>query len=251
MRSVLLVGVGPIDNAQQLDWAGAEAARRHAAVRLVHAVKRPGRGEGSRWADMRAEAARGLLAAAADRIATHAPDVAVDTAVAVGSSAADALRAHSADAALIVLGSRGRTALGDVIAGATALTLVKRAPCELVVVRRDQSVSPGPAAGRVVVGVDGSDLSLQAVEFAFHQASLCGVGLLAVHAWSPPMVLGQGRPLYGHSAERERLRQQQLHTAWLSTSLAGCRECYPDVTAHQDLVERHPGEAPGRPLPRR
>jgi nucleotide-binding universal stress UspA family protein len=41
---------------------------------------------------------------------------------------------------------------------------------------------------RIVVGVDGSECSVDAFRFAIEEARLRGARVLAVHAWSPPHV---------------------------------------------------------------
>jgi nucleotide-binding universal stress UspA family protein len=51
---------------------------------------------------------------------------------------------------------------------------------------------PGTAAGRVVVGVDGSGPSQQALRWGAHLAAIFGVGLDAVTAWDFPVALGWG-----------------------------------------------------------
>ena len=59
--------------------------------------------------------------------------------------------------------------------------VVSHAKCPVVVVRADSSVNESTKYGPVVVGVDGSDVSQQATEYAFARASARGAELVAVH----------------------------------------------------------------------
>jgi nucleotide-binding universal stress UspA family protein len=85
----------------------------------------------------------------------------------------------------------------------------------------------------VLLGVDGSPANDPAVGFAFEEAALRGVPLLALHAWSHPVSTGPGdmQPLVYDdvevSAEENRV---------LAEALAGWHDKYPDVTIHRELV---------------
>jgi nucleotide-binding universal stress UspA family protein len=48
------------------------------------------------------------------------------------------------------------------------------------------------AAGRIVVGVDGSDCSKAALRWAMTQARLTGASIEAIHAWHAPGTSGAG-----------------------------------------------------------
>lgn len=78
------------------------------------------------------------------------------------------------------LGSFSGLLIGSVGVGVAA-----HAACPVVVVR-PRTTEQGPSAHRVVVGVDWSPQSEQAVAFAFEEASLRGVGLTAVNRWTAP-----------------------------------------------------------------
>jgi nucleotide-binding universal stress UspA family protein len=53
-------------------------------------------------------------------------------------------------------------------------------------------MTEGPGAGRVVVGVDGSQPSRQALRWGAHLAATFGAGLDAVTAWEFPATYGWG-----------------------------------------------------------
>lgn len=93
------------------------------------------------------------------------------------------LRDAGDDAAMIVIGSASLLAMDDLADGSTAMAVAVRASIPVVVVRPElPDAAPGPSAGRVVAGVDGTPLSEAAVEFAFAEARNHGCGVTLVHA---------------------------------------------------------------------
>lgn len=77
-------------------------------------------------------------------------------------------------------------------------------------------------AGPVVLGVDGSPDSDEAVNVAFAEAAQRRADLLAVHAWQPDKASPGTAP---ESAE-----------LLLAQAIAGRTEAYPDITVRRDLV---------------
>lgn len=96
----------------------------------------------------------------------------------LGSPAAE-LVAASRDADLLVVGSRGRGQFKDIILGSVSRALLLHAPCPVVVLPPDM---PEQTDGRVVVGIDGSELSRRALLIGATEARLRGGELHAVHA---------------------------------------------------------------------
>ena len=96
-------------------------------------------------------------------------------------SAAHMLCERSKTADMVVLGSRGRSELPGLRLGSVAWQVAGHACGRVVVVRggwRPANQPPGP----VVVGVDGSAVAPTAVAFAFEEAALRDVPLVAVCA---------------------------------------------------------------------
>lgn len=90
---------------------------------------------------------------------------------------------RSRDAELLVVGSRGRGAALSVLLGSVALHCATHADCPVVVVRPAAEPTDRPA--RVVVGVDGSVGSRQAVLAAVEEAARIGGSVEAVSSYQP------------------------------------------------------------------
>lgn len=101
------------------------------------------------------------------------------------------LLAESAGAEMLVLGAHGTGRAAPMLTGSVSLACAHGAGVPVVVVR-------GPAArwegGAVVVGVDGSPASLDALDWAVREAELRAARLRVVHVWTPPPVPADGRP---------------------------------------------------------
>ena len=98
-----------------------------------------------------------------------------------GGPAARVLCERSRDAEMVVVGSRGHSELPGLRLGSVSWQVAGHASGRVVVVRgpwRPANQSPGP----VVAGVDGSPAGRAAIAFAFEEAALRGVPLLAVCA---------------------------------------------------------------------
>lgn len=88
----------------------------------------------------------------------------------------------------------------------------------------------------VVVGVDGSPSSLDAVEVAAREAGLRGVDLLALHVWntrSERAYEGPGDPLNA-VVDIERLRQEEQRL--LDETVAPWQERHPRLVVERRLV---------------
>ena len=137
-----------------------------------------------------------------------------------------ALVNESRQAVLTVVGSPGREYLADALCGSVARRLAGHGHGCVVIVpgtparSRDTTDRVGP----VVVGVDGSAQVEAAIGFAFDEAAMRTVSLVAVHAWN------------GKAADVEERRV-------LAERLAGWAKKYPKVTATEVLVRGRPAPA--------
>jgi nucleotide-binding universal stress UspA family protein len=154
-----------------------------------------------------------------------APDLEINGAAPAGT-AAMALLEVARSAELVVVGARGLGGFRRLQLGSVSSQVATHAECPVVVTR--DSCRHRPASG-VVVGVDGSDSSDAAVEFAFEEASLRDIGLTAVHAFDMPDAAASHQPRQV-AAEGSRV---------LTDSLVGWQQKYPNVEVTARLVQGH------------
>lgn len=231
--------VGVDESAAALDaarWAGAEAARRHCPLRVVHAFNLPAMagypefsGGTEELQDAMRRAGQELVERTATDLRERDPDLVVTTRV-VYERTAVALRAESAGAELTVVGSGGESRVGGAFLGSVTLAMASTALSPVAVVHLgDRARTTGP----VVVGVDGTATSEAAIAFAVQSAAIRGTEVVAVHAWHDVVVAGSHRwqnPLL----DPERLREQEQEL--LAERVAGWAEKYPDVPIRRVLA---------------
>lgn len=102
--------------------------------------------------------------------------------LAAGGPPAGVLCEHSGTADMVVVGARGHGRLGGLLLGSVSLQVAAHARGRVVVVRGHWQPAAGYVPGPVVAGVDGSAASQAAARFAFEEAALREVPLLAVCA---------------------------------------------------------------------
>lgn len=229
----VLVGVdGSNEALQAVGWAAAEAARRQAPLRLVHAFAWVAESDlvsltgGTAVRDELIGRARGYLDAAAATARRLEPGLTVQQEVVFGFPA-EVLAAEARGAGLLVLGDRGLSRIEGVLVGSTAAALAVHAPCPVVVVRGAEVVGEASRTRPVVVGVDDSSSSEEAIAFAFEAAAARSVPLVAVHAY--PMVVGD--PMLGGLVERAAVAEHENRR--LAAHLAAWIEKFPGVTVRQ------------------
>ncbi|WP_213456966.1 universal stress protein [Rhizomonospora bruguierae] len=219
-----------------LAWALDEAERSGAPVRLVHAFEwvasvTPLAPAVPVWPDpdARADAESVLANAVEDAAATH-PGVTVTTSVHSGA-AAPLLIDLSAQARLVVLGSRGHGGFGELLVGSTTVNVTAHAHSPVVVVRG------GSGTGHVIAGVDHSEQSHLALDFAAEQAAARGVPLHVLRAWTPPSPRRSvGDP---DAVERDLAAER----AAVEQLVAPYRSKYPQVTITVEVVADRPARA--------
>ncbi|MFB9238327.1 universal stress protein [Plantactinospora siamensis] len=225
--AAVVVGVdGSADARRAIELAAAEAHRRHRSIRVVHAFLWPmlhvdvdPPPEGPPEAGLRRQADRILQAALAETRAA-VDGVPVEGEVVDGQPAAVLCR-ESRDASLVVVGDRGLGGFGSLLVGSIALQTASYASCPVLVARGAEH--PG---GPVVVGVDGSATSQQALAVAAEEAALRGAELRAVHAFRHPRSNGPGdmMPLV---YDTESLRAEEDRR--LAEAVADWQDRYPEV----------------------
>ncbi|TDC28793.1 universal stress protein [Micromonospora sp. 15K316] len=237
----VVVGVDGSDSAlDAVRVAAREAEQRRRPLRVVHAFSWPltaaelgptplaGQAEG-----LRGEAEE-FVAQALAEARKVTPDVPT-SGVVVDGSATRVLLDEARDAALVVLGHRGLGGFAELLVGSVAVQVSARAQCPVLVVRGEPR-----ADGPVVVGVDGSELSTEAVGFAFEEASRRGTSLVAVHAWLNPVAFLPGE-VSAVTVDPSTFAEEEARV--LAESVAGHGERYPDVSVRHELVHGSPAQA--------
>jgi nucleotide-binding universal stress UspA family protein len=133
----------------------------------------------------------------------------------------------------VVVGSRGFRAVPAFLLGATSLEVAAHAACPAVVVREGADAH----TGRVVVGVDGTPRSSDAIAYAFAYASAHDVSLTVLHAFQVEYVAGVISEL---SAADSNARLAQEELALTSETVSGWGEKYPDVHVDTVTIRDHP-----------
>ncbi|NUT46145.1 MAG: universal stress protein [Saccharothrix sp.] len=236
MSGPIVVGVdGSRSALAAVRWAAEEAVRRGAPLKLVHAYLVPARNvpgmsgrevrqafeeQGVRWLDQAAHTVRDLV-----------PDLRTSV---MAELPVAAMIAESRTAGLVVLGSQGLGGFVGMLIGSVAVAVVAHGVCPVVVVRGEL-----PAAGPVVVGVDGSPAAEEAIGFAFAEASTRRTTLVALLAWT--VLLADTPYATRLKVDWDEVERQQEQL--LAQRLAGWQEKYPDVDVERRVVRERASRA--------
>ncbi|MEP6934641.1 MAG: universal stress protein [Nitrospirota bacterium] len=165
--------------------------------------------------------------------------IAVTTRVATGIPSEEVITAARAeDSDLIVVGTRGKTGLAHVLLGSTAERVIRGAPCPVLTVRtesedkEDTSVLSKPITlERILVPVDFSDCSLDALGYAAMVAQQAKASLLLLHVLEPvsyglDFTLGQSTARHADAATwtkrlEELVSSHQRPTMQVESQLRG------------------------------
>lgn len=169
-----------------------------------------------------------------------APEIKIGHTVAEGSPI-DMLLEMSHDVTMIVMGSRGMGGLSGMVMGSVSASVVSHANCPVVVVREDNAVTESTKYGPVVVGVDGSEVSQKATEYAFAEAEARGAELVAIHTWMDMQVQASLAGLSAAQAEWSEVEREQGEL--LNERLAPLVEKYPDVKVKKMIARDRPVRA--------
>ncbi|MDA8368890.1 MAG: universal stress protein [Nocardiopsaceae bacterium] len=245
----VIVGVDGSDSSRYaLEWSANQASIRGLGVRIVTAVWPPETegpfgelvlpDDGEDTAPRLYEA-QALLNYAREWVLRLFPELLVQT-KRVTSRAAEALLAEASqpDTVAVVVGSRGLGGLATAFIGSVGVELAAKSPVPVVVLPKKHESARG-AKGRLVVGVDGSESSRRAVEFAFAQADTTGAEIVAVCAWQPMAAFASSMgPVPPEAFDDEAVEAAARRTA--QAELDEVRGDYPDVAVELRLVRAHP-----------
>ncbi len=185
----IVVGVdGSPGAAWALDWAGSEAERAGAPLTVVVAWSFGG----FTGAITKKDDAHDLVRGAEARLAAQHAGVTVDH-VLSEQPASYALIEASRGADLLVVGSRGLGGFRDLLLGSVGQHCLTHAPCSVAVIRAPEAPVPagwGDGRGRIVVGVDGSEGSGRALDWAIDEARRSDARIDVVSSWVFPGTAG-------------------------------------------------------------
>lgn len=204
-------------------WAAARANRRKVPLAVLHVIDdRWMAGEAAPYVDVLRQSGLDLLEAAGQRVRAAEPGLAFTLDMLDGGIGAS-LGNYAKKASMLVVGSssHSRGALTD-----RALQVAATAESPVAV------VGPRPAPGTgVVVGVDGSRESTQAVAFAAAEADALNESLTVVYAFTGPnRWIKAGLP--SSSFAELVVEEEQIV---LSEAVAGIRQDYPGLVIHEVL----------------
>ena len=253
----VLVGVAEGGGHAALHWAAAEAERRGASLRILHAYSAEASypwgygyplpaGVLHNAEEVARSNAMSVLQDAANVVRDHYPGLELATTLARMSASAS-LVAASADASALVVGRREHRHPRLAALGSVSLAVAAHAECPVIVVppgpHPDTSGTEagteavGPAVGQVVVGVEDSPACVDAVGFAFAQAAARGLSLTAVHAWwVDPAVLALAEgAAWTELGSDEQVVVDALLAPWAMR--------YPKVPVRRAMVRERPTDA--------
>ncbi|GIJ54757.1 universal stress protein [Virgisporangium aurantiacum] len=164
-----------------------------------------------------------VLRRVADCLTAQHPGLSIVCRAVPGAGSA-VLVEESGAAELTVVGSRGGGSIPTAALGATA-TIVATHARGPVVIARPPAAMPGPDLP-VLVGVDGSDHSVAALDFAFDIARRTGASVVAAHVW------WTGRM----ASDADAQHRAETAGAVLDDALEPWRAKFPDVRLEEKLV---------------
>ncbi|MGY1900436.1 universal stress protein [Nocardia gipuzkoensis] len=239
--SILAAVDGSASSYQAVAWASAEAALHRCALHIITSMAIPiGFGPGISMGEadlewMRRDGERILTEAArVARTASPGDEPAITTEVSF-ELVIPLLIERSAQARMLVVGSRGLGAFQRGLLGSVSTATTHHAHCPVAVIHGISAIDAVSARQPVLVGVDGTDNSVPAVELAFEEASRRKVDLVALHAWSDTS--GLDVPVRGWDGARESAE------AVLAENLAGWNERYPDVAVRRIVTADRPARS--------
>ena len=132
-------------------------------------------------------------------------------------------KARQLKADLIVMGTHGRTGLQHVLLGSTAERTMRLAPCPVLTVRAADGETPptstaAPLIRRLLVPVDFSDCSLEAVEYAAGLARQFSATVTLLHVLEP-VTYGLDFTLLPIGGQEQHRRQAEARVAELAAAL--------------------------------
>ncbi|KUM33147.1 universal stress protein [Arthrobacter sp. EPSL27] len=227
MSKPIVVGTnGSAGSEAALAWALERAAAYKLPVTIIHAVDDRWISPDFQYHELIRQAGMELLQKAQADARGQAPGVEVDIQLRHGSGGS-VLREVSKEASMVVVGEHDKHWMdgGPLTDRALQIASAAEIPAAVIPLKR------GAGNSGVVVGVDGSEESLQAVDFAASEADKGGDELTVVLAFRRPSRWVENQLPKSGLAE-SILEEDRIV---LAESVAGLADKYPDVVVHQRL----------------
>jgi nucleotide-binding universal stress UspA family protein len=224
---------GSADAQRALEWGIAEAAERKAALHVI-VSQGPRLSSYPRPVDEVVAARTAVWVDQAQATSARAGHTA-DVVEVVDGPPAEVLVSRSDARTLVVLGSQGHGRISGPYQGSVSQHVARYAVGPVVVVRPVTS----PGSTRIVVGVDGSGGSEDALRFGFERASRTGAGLSVIYGWrsQAALAMGMGGTVpFGAMVPVDVAEESAGAEVLLAESVAGLAEKYPDVEVHREAI---------------
>lgn len=240
----VVVGVdGTEGSIEALRWGAHEAARRHCPLHVMTCAELPvsieagivgsGHDAGSSMDDMvhqREEVNR----RAVDLARSLGLGVEVSGETVLGAPGY-AVASASGESDIVVVGATSHPGRLTDVLGSVATVVAYRAHGPVVVVHG--AGRPSPDIDRIVVGIDGSECSDEALRWAVDEATRTGAELELVHAWSYPY------PNDRHAGSDPRHEMRVDAMRMLEAAERRARTQCPHVRVHSVVSEDNPAKA--------
>lgn len=233
----IVVGIDGSPSADEaLSWAVEQAALEQRPLTIVHTqepVSFAGAGlmvpaSGIDYAQLLDEsraAAQALLTSSNAQALDRHPELGVHQ-VLSHSDPRSTLLHLSQTAAMVVVGSRGRGPVGSLLLGSVSVSVSKHATCPVVVHRPAPTDTPRHG---ILVGVDGTENSMPAIEFAYRMASWRALPVTVLHCYWDANLVASLRT-------RAAMTDDSVEQALVAESLAGMQEKFPEVQVQVRLT---------------
>lgn len=208
-----------------LTWALQRAGSFKLPVTIIHAVDDRWMSPDFQYHELIRQSGMDMLQKAQASAAEQAPDVKVDIQLRHGSGGS-VLREVSKEASIVVVGEHDKHWMDGGPLTDRALQIVSASEIPAAVIPLKRGSDHG-----VVVGVDGSEESLQAVDFAAAEADRGGDELTVVLAFRRPARWIENQ--LPKSGLAETILEEDRIV--LAESVAGLADKYPDLVVHQKL----------------
>ncbi|GAB3586699.1 universal stress protein [Calidifontibacter terrae] len=229
------------DSRAALDWAARSAKISGEEVRVIAAVPMPTMpdyGSGAVLDPNQMRSAAAELALQGAKIAGEIGAAHVETAADVGNPA-EVVVDRAEGARVLVIGNRGRGPLLSALLGSSSYAITAHAPCPVVVVRSETEL-PNATHG-IVAGLDDSERSRKAADYAIFAANMHQAPLHFVRVWNDTAtMLAAATYVDGAALAMDSGSQRDGARAAFEQQLQDLCDAHPEVKITGEFLEGDP-----------